>query len=496
MSRASRLTPGNSSTRCRSRMSISSRAFRRPSPSSSATRRPIRARQSPRPPRFTIICGCFSPRSASRTIPATGAPIFKLTPQQIVDQIVAYPPETKIMLLAPFVRAQTGEFRDVFEQASSARASCGRGSTGRSSSWAPDPIKLDKAQAHSIEIVVDRLVMREGVRTRLADSVDTALKWGGSRLVVLRQTPERRRGGRRLKYSTDFCNPETDFTMPQLTPKHFSFNSHLGACPACHGLGTESFFDCDLMIPDPQKSLKEGAVAPGSGRGSGCSIFTPGSCGRSPRAYPSADWTRPMRTCRQLSSRRSVSAPGTEPLEIVWGKGRRPRSAERPFEGLVAQMQRLYEETRERIYAEPAAAVHEPAGVLGVPRGAAAAGDPGGDGGRDARRSRSERSGRSWRSLNIRQFCGLTVADARAFIENLELTAQQRIIVAEVTREILARLGFSGGGRAGLSESRPRERHALRRRGAADPAGDADRLGAGGRPVCAGRAEHRPAPAR
>ena len=206
------------------------------------------------------------PRSGSLMIPATGAPIFKQTPQQIVDQILAYPAESKIVILAPLVRDQVGEFRDVIEKIKRegfvrARIDGEIVELGR-----PEPIRLSKSAAHQIEAVVDRLAIREGVRVRLADSVDTALKWSGGRVSVLRQQ-NAESGWEEIKYSTDFCNPETDFTMPQLTPKHFSFNSHLGACPACHGLGTQLVCDPDLIVADQQKSLAGGAIRPWS-RGS------------------------------------------------------------------------------------------------------------------------------------------------------------------------------------------------------------------------------------
>jgi len=369
--------------------------------------------------------------------PATGAPIHKLTAQQIADQIEAYPEDSKIILLAPFVRSQAGEFRDVFERIKREGFVRAR-IDGQIVEVGADPIKLDKARSHSIEIVVDRLVIRDGVRARLADSIDTALKWGGSRLVVLRQTPGQPETWQELKYSTDFCNPETDFTMPQLTPKHFSFNSHLGACPACHGLGTESFFDSDLMISDPQKSLKEGAVAPWHRTGKRMQHFYMGILRalaarfHAPMDVPYVDLPAPFKEAL-------CNGTGEEPLEIVWGEGTKATRAERPFEGLVAQMQRLFEETeseltrnrlRQYMSRRECSVCHgarlRPE-ILAVTVGGLLSRDGAPPVPAD---------------LNIRQLCGLTVGDARAYLENLVLTAQQGIIVAEVTREILARLGF------------------------------------------------------
>jgi len=369
--------------------------------------------------------------------PATGAPIFKLTAQQIADQIEAHPPDSKIIILAPFIRAQVGEFRDVFERIKREGFVRAR-IDGQIVEVGADPIKLDKTKSHSIEIVVDRLVIREGVRSRLADSIDTALKWGGSRIMLLRQTPDQPDAWQELKYSTEFCNPETEFTMPQLTPKHFSFNSHLGACPACHGLGTESFFDCDLMIPDQQKSLKEGAVAPWQRTGKRMQHFYAGIL-RALAMRRKASMDEPYADLPEAFKHDLCHGTGAEPVEIIWGEGGKATRAERPFEGLVAQMQRLFEDTESEL-TRNRLRQYMSRQECSVCRGA---------------RLRPEILAVTVRGLlsrdgatpvpvelNIRQLCALTVGDARTFIENLALTAQQGVIVSEVTREILARLGF------------------------------------------------------
>src|SRR2546425_5259963 len=205
--------------------------------------------------------------------PTTGQPIHRQTPQQIVDQILAYGPDTKIIVLAPLVQNQTGEFRDVLEKLKREGFVRVRVDGQIVELDRPEPIRLKKNERHTIEAVVDRLVLREGIRTRLTDSVETALKWGGNKLAILREkkktsNAEHRTsniepaGWEELRYSTDYGNAETGFTLGELTPKHFSFNSHLGACPTCHGLGTQLVCDPDLMIFDPSKTLAEGAITP------------------------------------------------------------------------------------------------------------------------------------------------------------------------------------------------------------------------------------------
>src|SRR6266481_3060689 len=181
--------------------------------------------------------------------PRTGEPIHRQTTQQIVDQILAYEPGSKIIVLAPLVEKQMGEFRDVIERLKREGFVRARIDGEIVELDRPDPVRLKKNERHTIQAVVDRLVARDGIRVRLTDSAETALKWGGNKLSILREkkTPniERRTSNTESeewveeKFSTDYGNAETGFTLGELTPKHFSFNSHLGACPACHGLGTQ-----------------------------------------------------------------------------------------------------------------------------------------------------------------------------------------------------------------------------------------------------------------
>src|SRR5712664_1877983 len=205
--------------------------------------------------------------------PTTGKPVHRQTPQQIVDQILAYEPNSKIIVLAPLVQNQSGEFRDIVEKPKRegfvrARIDGEIVELDRS-----EPIRLKKSERHTIDAVVDRLVVRDGVRVRLTDSVETALKWGGNKLSILREkkkTPNAQRQTPNIeledwdefRYSTNYSTGDSDFSLGELTPKHFSFNSHLGACPACHGLGTQLVIDPELMISDETKTIAEGAITP------------------------------------------------------------------------------------------------------------------------------------------------------------------------------------------------------------------------------------------
>src|SRR5256886_1410816 len=197
--------------------------------------------------------------------PRTGKPIHRQTTQQIVDQILAYEPGSKIIVIAPLVQNQAGEFRDVIERLKREGFVRARVDGDVVELDRPDPIRLKKNERHTIEAVVDRLVVREGIRVRLTDSVETALKWGGNKLSILRENKSPASESEEWveeKFSTDYGSAETGFTLGELTPKHFSFNSHLGACPACHGLGTQLVIDPELMISDQTKTIAEGVITP------------------------------------------------------------------------------------------------------------------------------------------------------------------------------------------------------------------------------------------
>ena len=412
--------------------------------------------------------------------PATGKALVRQTPQQIVDQILAYPPETKIVVLAPIVENERGEFRDVIEKLRRegfvrARIDGEIMELGR-----PEPIRLKKTESHTIEAVVDRLIIRDGVRVRLADSVDTALKWGGNRVVVLRQQPTIVGQARRLpaaesasdalalqsewkpqRYSTDYGNADSGFTLGELTPKHFSFNSHLGACPACHGLGTQLVVDPELMISEPEKSIAEGVITPWRRGPKRMQAYYKKLQGALVKHFR-IDEETPFAELPENFKSALYFGTGETPIEMKFGSNGEKIS--KPFEGLVPQMQRLYEETeseftRNRIRSfmtrEPCKVCRgarlrpeilavtvkssiipsenaSPARTEGS-RGSQLQGNA--TGSLDvARDDRCE--------LNIHQFTELTVEMAAQFISQIALSAQQRQIASEVVREIESRLQF------------------------------------------------------
>ena len=373
--------------------------------------------------------------------PETGRPLNRQTPQQIVDQILANEPQTKIVVLAPLIENQPGQFRDVIEKIKREGFVRVRIDGQIIELNSPQPVRLRKNERHTIETVVDRLVVRDGIRARLTDSIETALKWGGNRVVVLRESSKTSNAQRptlnaqseaiweEVRYSTNYGNAETGFTLSELTPRHFSFNSHLGACPACHGLGTQQIVDPDLMISDPSKTIAEGAITPWR-RGT-----------KRMKAYyrhlqlalvkhfhvnedvPFADLPDEFKNALYFGT-------NGEPVGMSLSVNGQKKVA-KPFEGLVPQMQRLYEETQSEFTRNRIRAfmTREPCKVCG------------------GARLKPEIlavtiKDRHHRELNIHEFSEQTIEAAARFMGALDLTAQQQTIVTDVVREIRSRLEF------------------------------------------------------
>ncbi len=386
--------------------------------------------------------------------PVTGQPLSRETPQQIVDQILAYEPESKIILLAPLIENQLGEFRDIIEKIRREGFVRARIDGEIMELDRSERIRLKKNERHTIEAVVDRLVVRDGIRIRLTDSIETALKWGGNRVVLLRQRPGDgvmvKRSNEKiiastsqhsntstaereeLVYSTDYGNAATGFRIGELTPRHFSFNSHLGACPACHGLGTQLVCDPELMISDPGKTLAEGAITPWR-RGTKRMQAYYRHLQKALVKHFHIDEDVPFSELPDQFKQALYFGTNGTPIEMDLSNNGPADAGKvaKPFEGLVPQMQRLYEQTeseftRNRIRSFM---TYEPCKVC------------------NGARLKPEIlavtiKDRHARELNIHQLSELTTEAAARFIATLELTAQQRAIVRDVVREIQSRLQF------------------------------------------------------
>ena len=184
--------------------------------------------------------------------------ISQQTVQQMVDQVSDLPDETRIQVLAPLVRSRKGEYSRLFDEMR--RKGYVRIRVDGEVYELEEDLVLDKNKKHNIEVVVDRLVIREGVQARLADSMETALKLSEG-LVLVEEV-----GGSELLFSENFACADCGFSFEEISPRIFSFNSPYGACPACSGLGTRSEFSADLVIPYPELSIREGVIHPWSGQ--------------------------------------------------------------------------------------------------------------------------------------------------------------------------------------------------------------------------------------
>src|SRR5438067_509358 len=379
--------------------------------------------------------------------PTTGKPVHRQTPQQIVDQILAYEPNSKIIVLAPLVQNQSGEFRDVFERLKREGFVRARIDGEIVELDRPEPVRLKKNERHTIEAVVDRLVVREGIRIRLTDSVETALKWGANKLSILKEkkiTNAQRSTANvqsedweEVRYSTNYSAGDSDFSLGELTPKHFSFNSHLGACPACHGLGTQQVIDPELMISDETKTIAEGAITPwrrGTKRMQAYYRQLQGALIKHFQVnedMPFADLPGEFKNALYFGTN------GT-PIEMNFrGNGEKKR----PFEGLVPQMQRLYEQTQSEFTRNRIRAfmTREPCKICG---GARLKPEILAVTIKDRPISAEAMAGRQGRELNIHKFSEQTTEAAARYINNLELTPAQKKVVTDVVREIQSRLQF------------------------------------------------------
>ncbi len=383
--------------------------------------------------------------------PLTGRPLSRQTPQQIVDQILAYEAGSKIIVVAPLIENQLGEFRDVIEKLKREGFVRARIDAQLMELDRPEPIRLNKNRRHTIEAVIDRLFIRDGIRVRLTDSIETALKLGGNRVVVLRErhgdkAMEKRNNEQRntptlqhsitraaaweeLRYSTDYGNAETGFTLSDLTPRHFSFNSHLGACPACHGLGTQLVCDPDLMISDPGRTLAEGAITPWR-RGTKRMQAYYRHLQKALVRHFHVDEDVPFSDLPEQFKQALYFGTDGTPIEMSFSENGQQKVA-KPFEGLVPQMQRLYEETQSEFTRNRIRSfmTREPCKVC------------------NRARLKPEIlavtiKDRNQRELNIHQFSELTIEAAARFISDIELTPQQQTIVSDVMREIQSRLQF------------------------------------------------------
>jgi len=406
--------------------------------------------------------------------PETGVPISTQSTSDIVDKILALPPKTKVMLLAPVVRRQKGEFRDVFERL--AREGFVRVRVDGEIAELGENIariKLDKKKFHNIEAVVDRLVIDDKIRVRLGDSVQTALRLGEGVMFTLHQIPEESKvankpltrpsatlspssgerdgvRGASVKcdewietlHSNKMCSPATGKSYDPPTPKHFSFNAPAGACPVCHGLGQKMVFDEALVVPDFDEPL-ESAIQPWRRAGKRMNIYYKAML-RSVAGHFNVDLQTPWRDLPEDFKNVLLHGSGEDNVAFKFWRGGKVSTIDRPFEGVLVNLERLATDSesefmRNRLKAYMAPEFCDACGgkrlkpeILAVTLG--------GEG--FTTQFKNKKAKIKIPGLSIMDICALSVEMADDFFAALTLTEFERKIAAEVVKEIRARLGF------------------------------------------------------
>ncbi len=286
--------------------------------------------------------------------PATGLPIESQTVSQMVDRVMALPEGTRLYLLAPVVRGRKGEYRK--ELADFQKKGFQRVKIDGKFYEIADAPTLDKKFQHDIDVVVDRIVVRADIAARLADSLETALKLAdGLAVAEFADAPppasgEREKkvarihnqsGPERLVFSEKFACPVSGFTIPEIEPRLFSFNNPFGACPKCGGLGVEQHIDADLVIPDKERTLRKGAIAPWAKSSSPYYVQTLLALGKHYKFTLDTKWKDlPKKTQDAI-----LYGSGESEIRFSYDDGMRAYETRRPFEGVVTNLERRFRET-------------------------------------------------------------------------------------------------------------------------------------------------------
>ena len=354
--------------------------------------------------------------------PATGLPITSQSASQMVDKILALPEKTKIYILAPIVRGQKGEFRKEMLQARKQGFQRMKvdGKIHNLSDILP---KLDKNKKHDIEILIDRIVINDELGNRIADSVETALKLSEG-LLFVEVLKEKGKENEILIFSEKFSCPESGFTIAEIEPRIFSFNSPYGACRSCDGLGTESYFRQDLIIEDENLTLRQGAVAMWQGISSKffMQILTALA-----QKY-NFDLDTPYKKLSAKVKDKILNGTGEEEIEISYDDGLKSFKVKKPFDGVLKTLKKKFNESNSE------SAREELSKFQGVRSCSACNGH----------RLNEQTLSIKIDDMNIGQLCELSISDALNWIEGVakKLTTVQNKISSRIFKELTRRLTF------------------------------------------------------
>ena len=350
--------------------------------------------------------------------PKCGKEIKKQTVDQMVDQIMELPERTKIQLLAPVVRGRKGEHQKLFEQAK--RSGYVRVIVDGSMYELSEEIKLDKNKKHNIEIVVDRLMVKEGIEKRLADSIENVLALANGLMTVDVI------GGEPIQFSESFSCPDCGISIGEIEPRSFSFNNPFGACPTCFGLGYKMEFDEDLMIPDKRLSIAEGAIQVMGWQ----SCTDPSSFTYAILKALTEEYHFSLETpyCEYPEEIRHVLIYGTDGREVkVHYRGQRGEGVyDVAFEGLIKNVQRKYRETGSEVMKQ------EYEQFMRITPCETCKGQ----------RLKAESLAVTVADKNIYEMTSMSVKNLNAFLAEMKLGEQQHRIGDQILKEIRARVGF------------------------------------------------------
>ena len=413
--------------------------------------------------------------------PATGLPIESQTVSQMVDRLAALPERTRLYLLAPVIRGRKGEYRkDIADFMKKGFQRLKVDGTFYEIAEAP---ALDKKLKHDIDVVVDRIAVRQdpqdSMRARFAESLETALELAdGIAIAEYAAETDEKGHPKRITFSSKFACPVSGFTIAEIEPRLFSFNNPFGACPECGGLGVEQRIDAELIVPNPALSLRRGAIAPWAKSTSPYYMQTLEALGRAYKFRLDLAFEKlPLEIQHML-----FYGSGKQSVRFSYADGVRDYDVNKPFEGIIRNLERRFKETesewaREEIGRFMSATPCEACGGA---------------------RLRPEALAVKIDMSTIAQVTSLSVRDAHRWFEALPRPARrqaQRDRQAHPQGDPRPAL-LPGRRRVGLPQPRSRVGHAFGRREPAHPAGLADRIGPHRRALRARRALDRPSPAR
>ena len=357
-------------------------------------------------------------RTGKAHCPSCGREIEEQSVDQIIDSIMEWQDGTKIQVLAPVVRGKKGEHQKIIDDAK--KAGFARARVDGVMASLEDTIKLDKQKKHTIEIVIDRIILSADVRKRLADSVETALESAGGIITVTKQGEN---GEEEVFFSQKNACPDCGISIPELQPRLFSFNNPFGACPECTGLGEKMEYDKALIAPDENLSFNEGALAP----------YNPGSAWNRSMfeavfQAAGADIETPLKDLDKKQQDFLWNGDANKNIRWVYHKqsGEGQSTYNRPWIGIFADMRRRYQESwgdSMKTSLEKYMAHRECAACRG-------------------KRLRPEALGVTVGGKNIYDLTFLSVADSIEFFDTLELSESQQKIASQVLKEIKSRLKF------------------------------------------------------